>query len=390
MKRNLLYLSLLALLSACAADNVPTTPFALVPISLTTSSDSALTRAATGIQESQFDEGETFYVRFAGGAVVDGDKQVLLSTTFTTTDAVGSTTGARQPYFHPDAASATLYAYYPQTVTGSATSFTVESDQCSSAQYKVSDLMYATTTVQKSGSSVQTYLQFTHQLAKVVVIGVIGDRMTDLRSVQLVSGYRTIELADPLTVTPGTTLTDELSLSQPLTMYSSNTGVTALSCAAVLPPQTIGGTFIRFEGTDNGGRPVSYSYNLHKELQGGKAYTIALRVGAQGNVLLDQNRISIPIDLSTQTFVYNGMPQIPDITVTGDNGETLTEGVDYIVAYSNHVEPGEATLFVIGIGRYDGCITTQTYVISRATQTDDSIDPWSDGDNDGLDNDTSF
>ncbi len=151
MKRNLLYLSLLALLSACAADNVPTTPFALVPISLTTSSDSALTRAATGIQESQFDEGETFYVRFAGGAVVDGDKQVLLSTTFTTTDAVGSTKGARQPYFHPDAASATLYAYYPQTVTGSATSFTVESDQCSSAQYKASDLMYATTTVQKSG-----------------------------------------------------------------------------------------------------------------------------------------------------------------------------------------------------------------------------------------------
>ncbi|MCM1112451.1 MAG: hypothetical protein NC399_04290 [Muribaculum sp.] len=52
---------------------------------------------------------------------------------------------------------------------------------------------------------------------------------------------------------------------------------------------------------------------------------------------------------------YNGSAQTQNITVSLQ-GVALTEGVDYEVAYSNHINAGTAKLTVKGIGKYTGTI----------------------------------
>ncbi len=55
--------------------------------------------------------------------------------------------------------------------------------------------------------------------------------------------------------------------------------------------------------------------------------------------------------LSESQFTYNGKAIRPVVTVTR-RGETLENGVDYEVLYSNNIVPGNASVTVNGIGRY--------------------------------------
>ena len=101
---------------------------ALVPIGICVGDGGVATRAGIEVQEAQFQSGETFYVRFANGSAIQlqqttTDQTVqapLANTKFITTDGNGTAAlveGSAKPYFNPEASSATLYAYYPQTVT---------------------------------------------------------------------------------------------------------------------------------------------------------------------------------------------------------------------------------------------------------------------------------
>ncbi len=69
------------------------------------------------------------------------------------------------------------------------------------------------------------------------------------------------------------------------------------------------------------------------------------------------------ITLSRTQFDYTGSEIKPTVTVTYDN-EVLTEGTDYTVAYSNNINPGEATVTIVGKGNYtDSVIATFTITI---------------------------
>lgn len=45
------------------------------------------------------------------------------------------------------------------------------------------------------------------------------------------------------------------------------------------------------------------------------------------------------------------------------NGESLTEGTDYKVTYSNNIDPGTANIKITGLGDYEGCNLNFTYTI---------------------------
>ena len=67
------------------------------------------------------------------------------------------------------------------------------------------------------------------------------------------------------------------------------------------------------------------------------------------------NCFSVPADftLSDTSFVYTGEAIKPTVTVSY-KGEKLVEGVGYKLEYKDNINPGTATVNVIGIGKYSG------------------------------------
>lgn len=77
------------------------------------------------------------------------------------------------------------------------------------------------------------------------------------------------------------------------------------------------------------------------------------------------------IKLSRSVYTYSGNACVPTVKVK--NGSTvLNQGSDYRLAYSNNVEPGTATVDIIGIGDYTGS-ATRRYTIQLKTPEITSI-----------------
>ena len=74
---------------------------------------------------------------------------------------------------------------------------------------------------------------------------------------------------------------------------------------------------------------------------------------------------SAQLTLSTDKFTYNGQEKKPVPTVT-DGSHTLTEGVDYTVAYRNHINAGTGEITITGIGNYSGVLTGTFTIASRS------------------------
>ncbi|MCD8147073.1 MAG: 5'-nucleotidase C-terminal domain-containing protein [Clostridiales bacterium] len=77
------------------------------------------------------------------------------------------------------------------------------------------------------------------------------------------------------------------------------------------------------------------------------------------------------VTLSETTYTYDGTAKTPAVTVTDADGNTLTEGTDYTVAYSDNTAVGAATVTVTGIGNYTGTATA-TFTIEEASQDEET------------------
>lgn len=278
--RNLLPLLLpLLLLTGCTAEEQSTAGAGMTPVSLTVSQSGM--RAGTAVQSTQFDANQSFYVYFPTNVTV-GSTPTASHTTYTTSDASGNTTPATQPYFNAGASSAAVHAYYPSTVTNSTTSFSVLNDQTGDGNYKASDLMYANiASLSKSGATVTGNLTFSHRMSKIIADVTAGTGVSVIKKVRIIGGYRTIDITDPLTCTLSTAaggLSDAVSDTDDgcVKMYENATGDSHVQCAALLPPQTINGAFLRVE-TDQGN--VTYSL-ASKALASANSYTFNITVNA--------------------------------------------------------------------------------------------------------------
>lgn len=282
-KKRLTYWGLLplaALLAGCMAD-YEERPNAtgggldgLVPIYMTASvleaeadKGGAGTRAGADVQSSQLASGETFTVAFSGNTTV-------ASTTYKANGSGGATCSGTQPYFTLAGTSTTVYAYYPEK-PGS--TFSVQADQSGDANYKKSDLMYATVaSLAKTGTATTASLTFSHKMAKIIVkvTGVTGEAITKITDVRIIGGSRTINVTNTTTCTLGSTLTNANSTSSYVTMYTGGTGKAAFTCAALIPPQTINGAFLLVK-TDVG--DLTYSLT-NKTFASGKSYTYSMAI----------------------------------------------------------------------------------------------------------------
>ena len=186
------------LATSCTNEQDDAPPQGNVPIRLSASvNNMTVTRAATNIQNSQFDyvaaqgePGEEGYVaavpELINVEVQDAGEGTYArgSYIFATTNTNGGLApNATTPYFPSTGHDVNIYAYYPSafgttsasntyTWTGETptTTFTVATDQSGAAGYKASDLMYgvpAANPVARTDNTIP--LTFSHKLAKVIV-----------------------------------------------------------------------------------------------------------------------------------------------------------------------------------------------------------------------------
>ena len=92
--------------------------------------------------------------------------------------------------------------------------------------------------------------------------------------------------------------------------------------------------------------------------------------------ILEKAKIALSacsIQLSEQTYVYDGIEKTPTVTITY-NKKTLTEGKDYQVYFADNVNPGTAKITVIAKADSDYTGTaTKTFEIRKALQENATV-----------------
>lgn len=197
MRNQLLYMaSALLLLTACSSgDDNATSDEGRIPILLQAGVQS-LTRAGSNLQNAQFDKGTVINVYLK--ELTTGTQTVTTKYSpmvYTTTNASGALSPQNNayPYFPTNGRGVTALGLYPSSVNSGTTTFSVASDQKASSEYKASDLMVATKTIETPVSAVQT-LQFQHMLSKITIKVKAGTGSPDIDGsvVTLYNVYRDI------------------------------------------------------------------------------------------------------------------------------------------------------------------------------------------------------
>lgn len=250
-------------------------------ILLTSSLDVAETRAATNIQTSAFDAGETVDVYITENEPGTNEthyNQPILATTKTG----GALDLQDGPYYYPTSGNGVnIYALYPATAaTGEL--FTIKEDQSTDANYKASDLMYGkpATNNPVSPSANAEDIRFTHLLSKVTINLIAGANVTSLDGAK-------VEL---LGVKPSTALTADINGysitaasgdATPITVMTATETVT--SGSAIIVPQTLPEMFLQvtLDGATLTGKLASGA----PELTAGYAYTYDITVNMRGGAL---------------------------------------------------------------------------------------------------------
>ena len=223
------------------------------PIALAyTTVDATETKAAQNLNEGTFDPGEAVKVRISNtgeSSWTDYD--------FTTAAAGAMSPAGAVPYYPAGAQNIDIVAYYPSTA---GTSFSVQTDQTADADYKASDLMFASVTNQaKQAGAVG--LAFSHKMAKINVNITAGTGIGSVAGVILLNIKPTVSF-DRATGAVGEATGTATAIAM------SNGG------AAVIPAQTIDGGLLSIV-TDKG--TATYTV-AGKEFAAGQQYTINITV----------------------------------------------------------------------------------------------------------------
>lgn len=204
---------------------------------------------------------------------------------------------ATTQYFPSNGNGIDVWAVYPSTVTESSnTNFTIEGDQTNDADYKKSDLMFASKLLdQRKGNTIN--LSFTHQLSKIIVnlvkeTGVDGDLSG--AEIKLTNVVKKVALnsVNGSGISLGN-LSSEPGDKGELTIGKYATDGTA---AIVIPQQTNSMEFkVKLA---NGGSYTAAMPNTTTSFDANKEYTFTLTLKA--------NAITVSADINTWTKETGG------------------------------------------------------------------------------------
>ena len=224
-----------------------------VPVSLSYSTvEAAETKAAQNLNEGTFASGESVKVRISNTGVGEWTDY-----TFTTGSAGALSPASTVPYYPAGEQNIDIVAYYPATAGAS---FSVAADQTTDANYKASDLMFASVTNQAKQEAAVA-LAFTHKMVKLKVNITAGSGVSSITSVSILNVKPTVTF-DQATGAVGSASGDATTIAM------SNNG------AAVIPAQTINGNLLSIV-TDKG--TATYSV-ADKAFAAGRLYTLNITV----------------------------------------------------------------------------------------------------------------
>lgn len=392
MTRRFIHLALAAaLLTACATNDTselyPGGSTDAPEISMQASAEMATTRAETDIQTALFDADEVLQGYVWHTSDLSYSFSPLITTLAPTSDAPGINPlrPNQQLYWPADpAATVSLYALYPQTVTKEATTFTVKYDQTSDADYKASDLMWggdhtnhAAMVAAYSGDVLN--IPFKHKMAKLVVNAATDGSVSNV----VVTGVSVKGLKRCIGFTPTSGQLGALSDAGDVAM--SNGG------ACLLPPQAIAAntTFIEVAVTIDG-NPATAVYKTGTSgltMNEGHQYTLNIEIGLQSLALtstitdwsdVDAQQTIVPKEWGsltmaavTDAFTYDGNAKTPTpaVTVAGV-GTPLVAGTDFDYSYYSNTNAGVNTALVVATGKngtdYVGQVAVQKFTIAKA------------------------
>ena len=261
-------------LAACTGDeNLNDGP---VAIQLSSSLE-VQTRAASGIQDSAFYEGESVDVFVTEAVEADESATTTYPQPLTYTTGTNGTmtppTGG-QPYFPTSGNGVNIHAYYPsEAVTdmgASGVAFTVKADQSTDAAYKASDLTFGTAANPVSRQSSAIPVTFRHLLSKITVNLTSGDGNPSLDGATV--SLMNVCLDAQITPSDGTVAEGTGTQDESVTVTTGTGG------SAVIPVQTVinGKQFIRVQLQT--GNNLYYTLPQNATFQSGKVYTYNIKV----------------------------------------------------------------------------------------------------------------
>ena len=249
------------------------------------------------------------HATFTTGTVTDGKNALTISGT--------SGTLGKDKLYYPKGAGYTahFYAVHPATVATGATSFTVQTNQSSDADYKASDLMYANASNTINGrtdKATPVQLAFAHQLSRIHVTLTSTSAAVTVTGIQLVSVNTAQALTfnqTAMTLTPGGS-----SDPDDVTMFSGSQALAAaasMHCYAVIPPQVfaVGKQLVKVSYTlddDSASDDKEAYFHLpwEQEIAAGTQYNLALTL-ANATVKLSALSIGTWTDSGAATITLD-------------------------------------------------------------------------------------
>lgn len=239
-------------------------------ISLSATVSGGMRASGVNLQNAQFVSGASIHVeayKHGEGTAYDNGNY--------TTGAAGAMTGSLT--YPATGENIDICAYYPASVKSSTTSFTVQTDQSSDANYQNSDLMYADKLEDKAKGPTHN-LTFNHALSKIIVNIQAGTGVTDADITTWVTAVNIKNTKH----TAGFTITDGAvgTIGESGETTDINITGTKTSNEGIIVPQTVAaGEFITvtYKGND-----YNYELTADKEFEAGHKYTYTLTLRAGG------------------------------------------------------------------------------------------------------------
>ena len=267
----ILFAGVLALTAACNSyddDMASGSQSEQVPVTLSYQMLQAdETRAAAGLtlNNDYIESGKNVTVRISNTGANSYSDYIY------TTGASGALTPPSPvPYYPTDGTNVDFLAYFPSF---SGTTFSIQTDQTSDANYVASDLMWATPLTNQAKTTSNVTLTFSHKMAKIKVTATAGTAVTQINSVTLKQVMPTVTFNTTSGVVSGLTGT-----AGDVKVVKDNT-TSAVSGAAVIPAQTIDGQLLAIGVTLQGGSTGTAYYSVSsKAFSAGGVYTLDITV----------------------------------------------------------------------------------------------------------------
>ena len=229
-----------------------------------------ITRAATDIQGTAFDEGEDIYLEMTATGY---DKKTATYTTAAVSEGKNalSVKAGSTAFTWPATGTIAIKAFYPSTVTSETASFSVETDQSTLANYKASDLMYSNNITAQVKTDAKVGLEFNHALTKIIVNLTAG---TGVEESDIAACTVTLSAKKTVTISEGVAGTEANSASADATITMG----TGANNAAIIVPQSYAANANFITVTTAGDHSKTFQLTAGKTFYAGKCYTYNLTV----------------------------------------------------------------------------------------------------------------